>query len=175
MFYTPNPPPKRKCIKSGVVALLTSSGTGTCRVLLHMTRQSRSGCNAFWRLQHLRPQWQPAAGGMPPASLSKPNSPNLGLAWPVTGTLQHCCATLFVSRACKVHPPHRCSVSTCVATVTTSEGVGASVWLTVQITHYLHGLISHTTKSVSDLRYVSPLGLPHYRAAVVFGWGKNSF
>ena len=47
MFYTPNPPPKRKCIKSGVVALLTSSGTGTCRVLLHMTRQSRSGCTPF--------------------------------------------------------------------------------------------------------------------------------
>ena len=42
-----------------------------------MTRQSRSGCNAFWRFQNLRLQWRPAAGGIPPASLGKPNSPTL--------------------------------------------------------------------------------------------------
>ena len=42
-----------------------------------MTQQSRSGCSAFWRFQHLRPQWQPAAGGMSPASLGKPNSQTL--------------------------------------------------------------------------------------------------
>ena len=42
-----------------------------------MTQQSRSGCSAFWRFQHLRPQWRPAAGGMSPASLGKPNSQTL--------------------------------------------------------------------------------------------------
>ena len=61
----------------------------------------------------------------------------------------------FVSRACKDHPPHRCSVSTCVAMVYTPHHKQSSACqcLAVQSRHYLHGLISHTTKSVTDLRF----------------------
>ena len=46
----------------------------------HLNCTYVSSVNIYCRIQGCLPQWWPAAGGMPPASLGKPNSPTLGLA-----------------------------------------------------------------------------------------------
>ena len=133
-----------------------------------MTRQSRSRCSAFGGSNTCDPRGDlrcpTAAGGMPPASLGKPNSPTVDrLARSLA-----CYNTVGRARkqkptdnlACKDHPPHRCSVSTCLATVYAPHHKRSSgcYCLTVQIRHYLHGIISRTAKSVSHSRFVLALG-----------------
>ena len=93
-------------------------------------------------------------------SFGKPNGPTLDWLdrsltlsntvgpvkkWRPTGNFQLCFKSL------QRHLPHRCSMSTFVNTVYTPHCDCLTVW----IRPYLHRLISHTTKSVIDLRYVS--------------------
>ena len=107
--------------------------------LLFMTWESRSGCCALWRFQHLWPQGRPITGGMPPASLGKPNSPtldwldwslahsNTARKWKPTGNLK----TLFQELARTIHhiaAPCQHAWGRSIL-FTTSKTVGTSVWL----------------------------------------------